>query len=901
VITASAIPEEIQRLPQWVGWKTENRPGKDGEMKPTKVLVSPNPPYNYGKSNDAGTWGTFADALKAAEMLPGIDGIGFVFNGDGIIGVDFDHVRDKDTGQIDPEAWDEIKALNSYTEVSPSGTGFHVLCRGKIPGDRRRKGLREIYESKRYFTVTGDHVDGTPHTINDAQAAIDELCKKWFAENPRPPPSVPVDDTEPEYREWASGSVPLDDDEIVTLATEAGNGMKFLSLFRGDTSGYSSQSEADSALCSLLAFYTKDPRQIDRIFRKSYLMRGKWHEKRGNETYGDITIRHALDLVIEQYGQQVNKVPRSRGSRKVDHTQAPQAGGGVDDDQDYTQFARWKRDTKTGEQVIIGIDRQRAISHFIEKYHPVSYQGTIWLYQDGIYSPDKGRINRDLTEISIGLDIQAQRTTYLEIVQMLKGVNLHDDDPFNRQEGTIPTLSGVLKLDFQNGAISGPFEHSHEYLFTYKMPVVYDPSADTQKLMDVFSTWVDADDIKYLIQLPALALIQSWGYDFKQAYLFEGPKNAGKTTYFNLIDGVIGEENRATITLQSLVFNRFSAAGLVGKLMNVVDELPSVTLSNLDSFKNMIGGHAVWVEKKGQDGYSAHLRAVHCFNCNKPPACKISDDDAWWDRWVYVRFPNMFPSDPKWKTEFLNDETRSAFFNLVLEKTIEIMRDGGKAARMDPEDVKQIWMASADILLKFLEEETVRDPEGEILKEDFYTKLVKYCLDQGKTAPTKHTVTGMLGRISIKHSRPKVDDTRPYAYRGVRWKQVEKNTDNMDTPQEEDPSCPCCPTFFKPLRIFQSSTSTVSECTKELEKTRTTWTHPCDDPDVMSWQDALSKYDLPPDTNLSHHIKFTKTGQYCTCKGCGKPAGWQTLDKVRPLPLCDQHYQELKAAGDRPS
>jgi len=237
----------------------------------------------------------------------------------------------------------------------------------------------------------------------------------------------------------------------------------------------------------------------------------------------------------------------------------------------------------------------------------------------------------------------------------------------------------------------------------------------------------------------------------------------------------------------------------------------------------------------------------------------------------------------------------------VLEKTIEIMRDGGKAARMDPEDVKQIWMASADILLKFLEEETVRDPEGEILKEDFYTKLVKYCLDQGKTAPTKHTVTGMLGRISIKHSRPKVDDTRPYAYRGVRWKQVEKNTDNMDTPQEEDPSCPCCPTFFKPLRIFQSSTSTVSECTKELEKTRTTWTHPCDDPDVMSWQDALSKYDLPPDTNLSHHIKFTKTGQYCTCKGCGKPAGWQTLDKVRPLPLCDQHYQELKAAGDRPS
>jgi len=565
-------------------------------------------------------------------------------------------------------------------------------------------------------------------------------------------------------------------------------------------------------------------------------------------------------------------------------------------EQDYKPFARWKLNNKTGEWEITGIDRQKAIAYFREKYHPVSYRGEIWLYQDGIYSPEKGRINRDLTEISIGLEIQAQRSTYLEVVQMLRGVNLHEDDPFNRQEGIIPTLSGVIKLDFQNGTISGPFEHSHEYLFTYVLPVVYDPSVDTQKLMDVFASWVDADDVKYLIQLPALALIQSWGYDFKQAYLFEGPKNAGKTTYFNLIDGVIGEENRSTITLQNLVFNRFAAAGLVGKLMNVVDELPSVTLSNLDTFKNMIGGHAVWIEKKGQDGYSAHLRAVHCFNCNKPPACKISDDDAWWDRWCYVRFPNVFPSDPKWKTDFLTDETRSAFFGLVLDKIIEIMRDGGKAARMDSEDVKQIWMASADILMKFLEEETIRDPEGEIPKEEFYSKLVGYCRDRGKATPTKTAATIMLGRDGIVCSRPKVGSKQVRAYRGIIWKplekQVDKNPANLDTHHNEESPYPSLLTFSKHLRIIQNKESTISKCTKGLDKTRQTR--------MQDLPSLVKKYDLYEDTDVSQHTRFTKAGHKCMCRGCDKPATWHGPDKIRPLPLCDEHYRELKAAKTTP-
>jgi len=732
----------------------------------------------------------------------------------------------------------------------------YVVCPGcYVPRDAGKKGYTK--DATGYYEIIND----VPIKRFDRRA-----LPEWLKFEKNTPKSH-------QNTEILPAGCELEDDQILDIAFNAKNGNRVQRLYNGNTVGYNSQSEADEALCFMLAFYTKDFNQILRLLRSSKL----WDEKWEREDYQRSTIGKALQSVKENYGQETGTITAS-------------------EEQDYKPFARWKLNNKTGEREITGIDRQKAIAYFREKYHPVSYRGEIWLYQDGIYSPEKGRINRDLTEISIGLEIQAQRSTYLEVVQMLRGVNLHEDDPFNRQEGIIPTLSGVIKLDFQNGTISGPFEHSHEYLFAYVLPVLYDPSVDTQKLMDVFASWVDADDIKYLIQLPALALIQSWGYNFKQAYLFEGPKNAGKTTYFYLIDGVVGEENRSTITLQNLVFNRFAAAGLVGKIMNIVDELPSVTLSNLDSFKNMIGGHAVWVEKKGQDGYSAHLRAVHCFNTNRPPACKISDDDAWWDRWVYVRFPNVFPSDPKWKTGFLTDETKSAFFNLILDKILEIMRDGGKAARMDPEDVKQIWMASADILMKFLEEETIRDPEGEIPKEEFYSKLVGYCRDRGKATPTKTAATIMLGRDGIVCSRPKVGSKQVRAYRGIIWKPLEKQIDinlaNPDTHHNEESPYPSLLTFSKHLRIIQNKESTISKCTKGLDKTRQTR--------MQDLPSLVMKYDLYEDTDVSQHTRFTKAGYKCMCRGCDQPAMWHGPDKIRPLPLCDEHYRELKAAKTTP-
>jgi putative DNA primase/helicase len=100
-----------------------------------------------------------------------------------------------------------------------------------------------------------------------------------------------------------SGSVSLSDDEIIELACKRrSTGMKFQALWNGDWNSYfNSASEADSSIVFTLAYFTKDAAQIDRLFRRSQLMREKWDQKHGNESYGQRTIAKALSKVTKQY------------------------------------------------------------------------------------------------------------------------------------------------------------------------------------------------------------------------------------------------------------------------------------------------------------------------------------------------------------------------------------------------------------------------------------------------------------------------------------------------------------------------------------------------------------------------------------------------------------------------
>jgi hypothetical protein len=232
------------------------------------------------------------------------DGVGFALDGkDGLAGFDFDHYLDADGNIKDPRIAELVHRLNSYCEISPSGTGLRVFVFAVLPAGGRKKGGIECYERGRYLTVTGRHLSGTPTTIESRQEEVEAVHADVFAaRNHR------SEQTNQEQREERSTNH-VNDQELLKYARQANNGEKFKKLYdQGDISGYSSPSEADPALCMMLAFWTrKDAARIDRLFRASKLMRGKWDE----DHYRKPTIDKAIANCRETWpGPQIKEAPR---------------------------------------------------------------------------------------------------------------------------------------------------------------------------------------------------------------------------------------------------------------------------------------------------------------------------------------------------------------------------------------------------------------------------------------------------------------------------------------------------------------------------------------------------------------------------------------------------------------
>jgi hypothetical protein len=259
----AAIPDELKNLPQWVLWKYEDR---DGRITKPPFSASTG---QYAKTSDRTTWTTLESAQFAAEMDADTwSGVGFVFSHspeNPIIGIDFDGViRD---GSIDAYTAALLRALNSYTEISPSGNGLHVYIKSaakldagkKFTDKKQAKHANEIYSDGRFFTVTGNRFGDatTLSTVNEEKLKFIQFLLSKIADE--------------KFKQLWTGTFSKDD------------------------------SAMDLALCNYLARnYSSDPAKIDAAFRLSNLVRPKWDSNRGATTYGAITIAKAVASLVPQ-------------------------------------------------------------------------------------------------------------------------------------------------------------------------------------------------------------------------------------------------------------------------------------------------------------------------------------------------------------------------------------------------------------------------------------------------------------------------------------------------------------------------------------------------------------------------------------------------------------------------
>lgn len=244
------IPNELRLLPQWVC------------AGPDKLPLNPRTGC-AASVTDPSTWATFEEARRA-----GYAHVGFVLSAaDPYTIIDLD-------APISPEQAERHKRIlevfDSYTELSQSGNGVHIICRGNVPTGTRRDKV-EVYSSERYMICTGNVLNQLP--ITDHQSLLTLIHGEMA--------STAV--TELDER----GDL-VSDTEVMRMAHGASNAAKFNQLWAGDQTGYGSQSEADFALLSMLAFYSKSNEQVRRIFRTCPL--GQREKAQRNNYYLDLAL-----------------------------------------------------------------------------------------------------------------------------------------------------------------------------------------------------------------------------------------------------------------------------------------------------------------------------------------------------------------------------------------------------------------------------------------------------------------------------------------------------------------------------------------------------------------------------------------------------------------------------------
>jgi hypothetical protein len=249
-VQTDGIPAELKPLPQFVCWAYERRADDEG---PTKIPYTPDG-KRWAKANDATTWGRFQEALATYNRRRNkFAGIGFEFAaGGGIVGIDLDDCRDQKTGELKRWAIDAIGRFNSYAEISPSGTGVKIWCRGKIQCDGTGKkrayhdGAVEMYGRGRFFAMTGHRFESAPSTVNEAQAAIDWLWAAVFAEPKRP--------------ERNGHTAARDDDRIIDRAR------KYVATMDIAIQGQRGSDDAMDVACVLVLGFDLTPEQAYPLF-----------------------------------------------------------------------------------------------------------------------------------------------------------------------------------------------------------------------------------------------------------------------------------------------------------------------------------------------------------------------------------------------------------------------------------------------------------------------------------------------------------------------------------------------------------------------------------------------------------------------------------------------------------
>ena len=735
------LPLSLQQKALFCLWRYE----LDQKGRKTKVPYNPNRPRQKADSTNKNTFSSFDKVVEIFFADSKFDGIGVgVF--DFLCGIDIDNCIDEH-GNIDERAQEIIDVMKSYTEISPSGTGVRILCLRnkdfKYNTDEFyiKHGNLEIYVSgstNRFLTVTGNVI--RLGELEDRTYELLTVATK-FMRRKRSDKTATAKTTVSER---------LPNDEIIRKAADAANGDTFRKLWSGDTSDYPSESEADLALCNLLAFWTgKNADQMDTLFRQSGLYREKWNSKRGGNTYGGITIIKAIEGCSDVYKKNESLEP-------TDYTDIGQSEVFV---REYGSRLRYSAATK-----YLVYDGKRWIEDELNAQR-LSQELTARQLVEA-----KERINRARNALDAALESDDQdaakaakgflkreekfrtfvlgrrssskiKATMAEAAPRIKiEVGALDADGYllNTPDGTVDLRTGQI--------------HEHRPKDYCTKITAASPGTDGADIFAVFLDEItvhDSDLARYLQDISGLCAIGV--VKREELIIIEGEGSNGKSTFFNLIFRVLGDYagmlSAETLTTTSRKNKSPEYAELRGKRLIIAAELEESERLDTSVVKKLCSTDPILAEKKYKDPF-VFVPSHHVILYTNHLPKVGTNDNGTWRRLVTVPFKARFEEGKgqiKDYASYLFEHCAGAVLTWIIEGAKRVIGQEFNISKPDcVKDAIKQYREESDWLAAFIADRCEICWTHTVTGGVLYDAYKNYCEDSGEFLRNRHDFVNAL-------------------------------------------------------------------------------------------------------------------------------------------------------------
>lgn len=714
----AALPELVT-VDRWVCWRMI--PNPDPNQKARKMPVNPHDGTS-GSSTDSATWGSFAQAAAWYLRHDVISGLGFVL-GDGWAGVDLDDCADDD-GNLSPFAWGVIERMNSYTELSPSGHGVHILVRSE-PGKALKTETIEVYSRGRYFTITGRVVNDSPiqSRTDELRELVAEYAPKTNGTNGHAP---------------TIGGAPSDRYMGAALVGEARRVATAIDGTRNDT--------LNKAAFSLATIPDLHESVIEGALLSAAIQSGL------PESEARATIASGV--------KSGRLHPRALQAERPAGYHAP-----VDFGADVPQGAAIP--TGAGDVLLSEGADDDGNSRCVAALYPgqflhcdalgwMAWDGAKWAA--GAESVLDGAIKATLKTRRLAA-VAAEREAIVKAATpsarrvrdarfMLTSLLTAPVESFDGPAHLLNCQNGVVNLATGELVAHDPQAHR----FTYAVNARYDPQAERGEWLAFLRQTIGSDDA--MLRFVQMAVGYSLTGETQEECLFyvHGPARSGKGTFAETLLALMGAPlalaaDFATFTEQKNDVQNFGLAALRPARLVIASESERYTALNPAKIKNLTGGDSITAAHKFKDAFTFRPRFKMWLFSNWPVNVDVDDDAAWY-RLRVIPFPNSHAGkeDKSLKARLRSGPALAGVLAWAVEGA-RLWYGLGSRGLVTPEAIDKATRAQRDALdfvQSWLDEKCVMGPGLWVSNELLYQSYGAWCKDNGVSPKGQRTLAQSL-------------------------------------------------------------------------------------------------------------------------------------------------------------